>query len=209
MYCRMAVRAAFEMPHLYETCSPLQARKLCALGTSVPTPCHSKGPRLAEVEWKSERTEGKVSGYRATLAAATRTILKLETSREGSFLEELPTMTVDPSHVPPQSHLLYLYLWPFWMFEDANYGSLLERAAAYRHNREKRIYLPGYMVKWCVMFLMFAAAVSILENMGNTDGAWKLFCAVLAGAAGVLATWAFVVTVLVAVAYLFLTRWEC
>jgi hypothetical protein len=48
-------------------------------------------------------------------------------------------------------HLLYLYLWPFWLFRDANRGTMLERAAAYRHNRERRIYLPGYAFKWAVL----------------------------------------------------------
>ena len=39
-------------------------------------------------------------------------------------------------------YLLFLYLWPFSIFKDATRGNLFERAAAYRYNREKRVYLP-------------------------------------------------------------------
>jgi hypothetical protein len=48
-------------------------------------------------------------------------------------------------------NLLYRYLWPFWLFRDASRGSMLERAAAYRYNRELRRYLPGYACKWAVL----------------------------------------------------------
>ncbi|MDY0067649.1 MAG: hypothetical protein RBS02_14835 [Steroidobacteraceae bacterium] len=40
------------------------------------------------------------------------------------------------------------YLWPFWLFQDANRGDRLARAAAYRHNRRMRIHLPVYLLRW-------------------------------------------------------------
>ncbi len=49
------------------------------------------------------------------------------------------------------AYQIYLYLWPFWLFRDAQRGSLLERAAAYRHNRAQRVHLPGYALKWAVL----------------------------------------------------------
>lgn len=58
---------------------------------------------------------------------------------------------------------LYLYLWPFWLFRDATRGSMLERAAAYRHNREKRIYLPGYAAKWMVLTMLQALLLAGIE----------------------------------------------
>lgn len=58
---------------------------------------------------------------------------------------------------------LYLYLWPFWLFRDATRGNLLERAAAYRHNREKRVYLPGYAAKWAVLTMLQALLISAFE----------------------------------------------
>src|ERR1041384_8115223 len=48
----------------------------------------------------------------------------------------------------PLSLVLFRYLWPFWLFKDASRGDRLARAAAYRHNRSMRIYLPGYLMKW-------------------------------------------------------------
>lgn len=72
-------------------------------------------------------------------------------------------MTVDSPHGPRDeslSYLLYLYLWPFWMFENVNSGSLFERAAVCRHNRAKRVHLLGDTVKWSAIFIMFLVAVS-------------------------------------------------
>lgn len=48
----------------------------------------------------------------------------------------------------PLSLVLFRYLWPFWLFKDASRGDRMARAAAYRHNRSMRIYLPGYLMKW-------------------------------------------------------------
>jgi hypothetical protein len=51
-------------------------------------------------------------------------------------------------HNPSLSRLVFLHLWPFWLFRDASRGNLLMRAAAYRHNRSMRVYLPGYLLRW-------------------------------------------------------------
>ena len=64
-------------------------------------------------------------------------------------------------------HLLYLYLWPFWLFRDASRGSVLERAAAYRHNRERRVYLPGYAAKWSVLTLLQGGLVAGFERASH------------------------------------------
>lgn len=64
----------------------------------------------------------------------------------------------------PLSVVLFRYLWPFWLFKDASRGDRMTRAAAYRHNRSMRIYLPGYLMKWifnCV------AAFSITAGFGS------------------------------------------
>lgn len=63
---------------------------------------------------------------------------------------------------------LYLYLWPFWLFRDANRGNLLERAAAYRHNRAQRIYLPGYAIKWSVLTGLQAALLAGVDRPART-----------------------------------------
>jgi hypothetical protein len=127
------------------------------------------------------------------------------------FAWEVRRMNVEAPEVQndkPLSYLLYLYLWPFWIFEDVNAGSWFERAAAYRRNRSKRIYLPGYTVKWIVVFTMLMAMVFALESVGNAHSAWKSSFALLACGAGILATLAFVVVVMIIALYLLLTHWE-
>ena len=106
------------------------------------------------------------------------------------------------------TYLLYLYIWPFWMFRDADAGSLLERAAAYRHNRALRIHLPGYLVKWSLIFLMLLGATWWLEQLAAAYWSWQACCYVLAGATGTMAALAVIVFVITLVAYLFLCRWE-
>jgi hypothetical protein len=54
----------------------------------------------------------------------------------------------------PLSVVLFRYAWPFWLFQDVSHGDLLKRAAAYSHNRDMRVYLPGYMLKWLISTAM-------------------------------------------------------
>jgi len=61
------------------------------------------------------------------------------------------------------AYQVYLYLWPFWLFRDANRGNLLERAAAYRHNRAQRMHLPGYALKWGVLTIVQAGLLVGVE----------------------------------------------
>ena len=61
----------------------------------------------------------------------------------------------------PFSRVLFRYLWPFWLFKDASRGDRVARAAAYRHNRSMRIYLPGYLMKW-----MFSCAATFAVTAG-------------------------------------------
>ena len=63
------------------------------------------------------------------------------------------------------AHQVYLYLWPFWLFRDASRGTGLERAAAYRHNRAQRIYLPGYALKWTVLTALQLALLAGTERL--------------------------------------------
>lgn len=72
---------------------------------------------------------------------------------------------------PPLSLLLFRYLWPFWLFEDASRGDLLARAAAYRHNRSMRVHLPGYLQRWAYGALTALAAASAFGSLSNTEAA--------------------------------------
>lgn len=105
------------------------------------------------------------------------------------------------------SRLLYAYLWPFWMFENANQGSLLERAAAYRHNRGRRAYLRGYMVKWGAIVTLLLGVLIAFGNSVQPDLLSDAL-SILLSLVGVLAVLAVVVLIEICVAYLLLTHWE-
>lgn len=56
---------------------------------------------------------------------------------------------VDPdAQTPAFRTLLYRYFFFGWLFMDVSRGSLLERAAAWRHNRQQARWLPTYMRRW-------------------------------------------------------------
>ncbi len=44
--------------------------------------------------------------------------------------------------------LLYRYWFFEWLFRDASRGTLLERQAALRYNRERAAWLPLYIRRW-------------------------------------------------------------
>ena len=48
-------------------------------------------------------------------------------------------------------YTLYRYFFFGWLFRDVNVGSMLERAAAWRHNRGSARWLPVYMRRWAVV----------------------------------------------------------
>lgn len=45
---------------------------------------------------------------------------------------------------------LIAYLWPFGSYSDANKGTMLERAAAMRRNRQLSRSLPIYINRWAL-----------------------------------------------------------
>jgi hypothetical protein len=45
---------------------------------------------------------------------------------------------------------LISYLWPFASYRDADHGSMLERAAALRHNQQLSRSLPTYINRWAM-----------------------------------------------------------
>ena len=82
----------------------------------------------------------------------------------------------------PLAQLLFRYLWPFWMFKDANRGDRVARAAAYRHNRGMRIYLPGYLLKWFVSCTLILALIEFFNHLaGEVQGTIDIFLLMAAG----------------------------
>ena len=54
----------------------------------------------------------------------------------------------------PLSLLLYRYFFFEWLFRDVSHGSPLERAAAWRFNRQMRRYLPTYLRRWIIVLVL-------------------------------------------------------
>lgn len=86
----------------------------------------------------------------------------------------------------PLSLVLFRYLWPFWLFKDASRGDRLARAAAYRHNRSMRIYLPGYLMKWIFNCITAFAITSGFGSLSpalatNATGSLDVFAIIAAG----------------------------
>jgi len=67
----------------------------------------------------------------------------------------------------PLSQVLVRYVWPFWLFKDATRGDRYARAAAYRHNRDMRVHLPGYLMRW---LLVSAVTLGVASGFGSLSG---------------------------------------
>lgn len=56
--------------------------------------------------------------------------------------------------------LLYRYFFFGWAYKDVSRGNVWERAAAWRHNRERADWLLTYIRRWAILgLLMFGLAV--------------------------------------------------
>src|SRR4051812_49820763 len=73
------------------------------------------------------------------------------------------------------SSLLYRYFFFGWLFRDATRGTLFERAAAWRYNREQARWLPKYMGRWMAWGLSFYALGGIVELVLDSPGLSMLF----------------------------------
>jgi len=59
--------------------------------------------------------------------------------------------------------LLYRYFFFGWLFRDVTRGSVFERAAAWRHNREQARWLPTYLWRWMGWGLFFYGLGGVVE----------------------------------------------
>jgi hypothetical protein len=109
----------------------------------------------------------------------------------------------------PLSLVLFRFLWPFWLFHDASTGDRYARAAAYRHNRDMRVYLPGYLMKWLLSCALILALASGFESLGASVGASSGGVSVLsliAAAFGMIFACGVCVMFVTAYIYLYLSR---
>jgi hypothetical protein len=109
----------------------------------------------------------------------------------------------------PLSLVLFRYLWPFWLFKDASRGDRLARAAAYRHNRSMRIYLPGYLMRWMfnsvVAFAIAAGFGSMSPAHAASSGGVDVF-AIIAAGWGILFACSLCVLFVTSYIYFYLSR---
>ena len=71
--------------------------------------------------------------------------------------------------------LLYRYFFFGWLFKDVNRGNLLERAAAWRYNRDQARWLPTYMRRWFWCGISFYALGHVVESLLQAPGASVIF----------------------------------
>ena len=91
------------------------------------------------------------------------------------------------------------FLFPIGVFRDASKGSPLERAAAYRHNRNARGCLPQYMSNWLLVAMLLAGAGVCLEQGHNL--AIAILC-------WILVTYTMTELAVLSAIYIALTAWE-
>jgi len=71
--------------------------------------------------------------------------------------------------------LLYRYFFFGWLFRDSTRGNLIERAAAWRHNREHAHWLLTYMRRWLWCGLLFYGLGGFVELMLQLPALSALF----------------------------------
>jgi len=111
----------------------------------------------------------------------------------------------------PLSLVLFRYLWPFWLFKDASRGDRVTRAAAYRHNRSMRIYLPGYLMKWmlsCVTAFAITAAFGSLSVEAATQPRTLDVFAIIAAGWGIIFACSLCVLFITSYVYFYLSHNE-
>lgn len=106
----------------------------------------------------------------------------------------------------PFSLVLFRYVWPFWLFRDASTGDRFARAAAYRHNRDMRIYLPGYLMKWMFSSSAALAVILALEPLTSHGVRTLTFATLLAAGCGVIFACGMCVLAVTAYIYFYLSR---
>jgi hypothetical protein len=63
------------------------------------------------------------------------------------------------------STLLYRYFFFGWLYKDVTRGTMFERAAAFRYNRDHAHWLLTYMMRWLWCGLVFYALGGFVEGV--------------------------------------------
>lgn len=104
------------------------------------------------------------------------------------------------------------YLWrlaiPLWQFRDANRGTIEQRIANYRFNREMRNILPFFMLKWAGIALCLMKMTELLSGLvlSNADQSADHLCAtLLCMGTGIAFAFACIVLLVLTTSYLYLS----
>lgn len=108
----------------------------------------------------------------------------------------------------PLSIVLFRFLWPFWLFRDASRGDRIARAAAYRHNRDMRVYLPGYLMKWLLSATFVLALTSGIDSLARSFTPISTMLSLVSAAFAVAFACSVCVLFVTAYIYLYLSRIE-
>ena len=109
---------------------------------------------------------------------------------------------------PPLSQVLYRYVWPFWLLKDATRGDRYARAAAYRHNRDMRVHLPGYLMRWLLVSALTLAVASGFSSLSTPRAGTVDLFALLAAGSGIAFACCDCVLFVTSYIYLYLSRHE-
>ena len=109
---------------------------------------------------------------------------------------------------PPLSQVLYRYVWPFWLLKDATRGDRYARAAAYRHNRDMRDHLPGYLMRWLLVSVLTLAVASGFSTLSAPRAGTVDLFALLAAGSGIAFACCVCVLFVTSYIYLYLSRHE-
>ena len=106
----------------------------------------------------------------------------------------------------PLSTVLFRFLWPFWLLHDASRGDRLTRAAAYRHNREMRVYLPGYLMKWLLSSTFVLALATGFDSLARSFAPASTMLSLLGAAFAIVFACSLCVLFVTAYIYLYLSQ---
>lgn len=108
----------------------------------------------------------------------------------------------------PLSIVLFRFLWPFWLFRDAGRGDRFARAAAYRHNRDMRVYLPGYLMKWTLSSTLVLALTSGFDSLARSFSPVSSVLSLITAAFAIVFACSVCILVVTAYLYLYLSKHE-
>jgi len=106
----------------------------------------------------------------------------------------------------PFAHVLFRFLWPFWLFRDASRGDRFARAAAYRHNRDMRVYLPGYLMKWLLSSTFVLGVTAGIDALARSFTPVSTVLTLVSAACAIVFVCSVCVLVVTAYIYLYLSR---